>query len=99
MELLERRILSEGEVLPGNVIKVGSFLNHQIDVSLLLEMGKEVNRLFADAGVTKILTVEASGIAIATAFADGRARSVCQKARDKQSVGRYAVCKNSFVYS
>lgn len=69
MELLERRILSEGEVLPGNVIKVGSFLNHQIDVSLLLEMGKEVNRLFAGAGVTKILTVEASGIAIATAFA------------------------------
>ena len=69
MELLERRILSEGEVLPGNVVKVGSFLNHQIDVSLLLEMGREVNRLFSDAGVTKILTVEASGIAIATAFA------------------------------
>ena len=50
MELLERRILSEGEVLPGNVVKVGSFLNHQIDVSLLLEMGREVNRLFSDAG-------------------------------------------------
>lgn len=69
MELLEKRILSEGKILPGNVIKVGSFLNHQIDVKLLLEMGREVERIFSGDRITKILTVEASGIAIATAFA------------------------------
>ena len=64
MELLEKRIISEGSILPGNVIKVGSFLNHQID-----EMGREVKRLFEGEKITKILTVEASGIAVATAFA------------------------------
>lgn len=69
MKLLEDRIVSEGTVLPGNIVKVGSFLNHQIDVELLLSMGEEVQRLFAHDGVTKLLTVEASGIAIATAFA------------------------------
>ena len=69
MELLEKRIISEGSILPGNVIKVGSFLNHQIDVKLLLEMGREVKRLFEGEKITKILTVEASGIAVATAFA------------------------------
>ena len=69
MELLEKRILSDGTVLPGNVVKVGSFLNHQIDVKLLLDMGREVKRLYSDSKITKILTVEASGIAIATALA------------------------------
>lgn len=68
MELLENRILKDGVVLPGSIVKVGGFLNHQIDVRLLLEMGKEVSRLFSGDGVTKLLTVEASGIAIATAF-------------------------------
>lgn len=69
MELLEKRIISDGSILPGNVIKVGSFLNHQIDVKLLMEMGKEVKRLYEGENITKILTVEASGIAVATAFA------------------------------
>ena len=69
MELLEKRILEDGVILPGNVVKVGSFLNHQIDVQLLLELGREVQRRFAGERITKLLTVEASGIAIATAFA------------------------------
>lgn len=66
---LEAKILKEGQVLPGNVLKVGSFLNQQIDVGFLKEMGKEIARLYKDAGVNKILTIEASGIAIAVAAA------------------------------
>ena len=69
MEILEQKILTCGTVLPGNVLKVGSFLNHQIDAVLLMELGQYVYDLFKDEGVTKIVTVEASGIAIATAFA------------------------------
>lgn len=65
MKLLEDKILSCGTVLPGNILKVDSFLNHQIDVSLLSELGKEFFRLFSDCNITKILTVEASGIPIA----------------------------------
>ncbi len=65
MKLLEEKILSCGTVLPGNILKVDSFLNHQIDVSLLSELGKEFFRLFSDCNITKILTVEASGIPIA----------------------------------
>ncbi len=65
MKLLEDRIRRDGECRPGDVLKVDSFLNHQIDVELLCELGKEFERLFHDAGVTKILTVEASGIGVA----------------------------------
>ena len=65
MKLLEQRILRDGEVLPGGVLKVGSFLNHQLDVSLYEKMAVEWHRLFADDGVNKILTVEASGIGLA----------------------------------
>lgn len=65
MKLLEERILKDGIVLPGDVLKVDSFLNHQIDVELICECGKEWHRLFKDEGVTKILTIEASGIGIA----------------------------------
>ncbi len=65
MKLLEEKILSCGTVLPGHILKVDSFLNHQIDVSLLSELGKEFYRIFADCKITKILTVEASGIPIA----------------------------------
>lgn len=67
MEFMERRILSEGKVLPGGILKVGSFLNQQIDTRLLMEIGREIARLYRDAGVTKILTIESSGIAIAAA--------------------------------
>lgn len=69
MELLEERIRKDGEVLPGNILKVSSFLNHQIDVQLLDELGAEFKRLFKDTPVTKILTVEASGIAVACSVA------------------------------
>lgn len=65
MKALEEKILLEGSVLPGNILKVGSFLNHQLDVDFLMEMGKEIARLFEKDTVTKILTVETSGIAIA----------------------------------
>lgn len=65
MKLLEDRILKDGKVYPGNILKVDSFLNHQIDVSLLNELGKEFHSLFKDLGVNKILTIEASGIGIA----------------------------------
>ncbi|MBQ8908016.1 MAG: xanthine phosphoribosyltransferase [Clostridia bacterium] len=65
MKLLEERILKDGIVLKGDVLKVGSFLNQQLDVPFLCEACKEFYRLYKDAGVTKILTIEASGIAIA----------------------------------
>ena len=65
MKLLEDRILSDGKVLPGGILKVDNFLNHQIDTALLWEMAQEFHRLFGGEGVNKILTIEASGIAIA----------------------------------
>ncbi|WP_230397639.1 xanthine phosphoribosyltransferase [Novisyntrophococcus fermenticellae] len=65
MKLLEERIRKDGIVKPGNVLKVDSFLNHQMDVNLFNEMGKEFKRLFSDCPVNKILTIEASGIGIA----------------------------------
>ena len=66
MKALEERILRDGHVRPGNILKVDSFLNHQIDIAFMNEMGKEFRRVFADKHVTKILTIEASGIAIAS---------------------------------
>lgn len=65
MKKMEEKILSEGKVLPGGILKVGSFLNQQIDAAFLKEMGEEIARLFDGCGVTKILTIESSGIAIA----------------------------------
>lgn len=64
MDLLKQKILNEGEVYEGNILKVDGFLNHQIDCVFLQEVGKEFHRLFKDEGVNKILTIEASGIAI-----------------------------------
>ena len=65
MNFLEERILKDGVVKPGNVLKVDSFLNHQMDVALLDEMGKEFYKRFKNKKITKVLTIEASGIAIA----------------------------------
>lgn len=65
MELLEKKIKEDGIVKKGNVLKVDSFLNHQMDIELFNEMGKEFKRLFADLNITKIFTIEASGIGIA----------------------------------
>lgn len=65
MNFLEQRIIRDGIVKPGNVLKVDSFLNHQMDIALLDEIGREFRRRFADKKITKVLTIEASGIAIA----------------------------------
>ena len=67
MKLMEEKILSEGQVLPGGILKVGSFLNQMIDTVFLKQMAVEIARLFENCGVTKVLTIESSGIAIAAA--------------------------------
>ena len=69
MNFLEERIQKDGTVKPGNVLKVDCFLNHQLDVGLLDEIGREFKRRFADAQITKVLTIESSGIAIAISVA------------------------------
>ena len=69
MNFLEERIIKDGIIREGNVLKVDSFLNHQMDVSLIDEIGKEFYERFKDSGITRILTIEASGIAIAYAAA------------------------------
>ena len=69
MKLLEERIARDGRVIGTEILKVDSFLNHQIDVQLLDEIGKEFYRLFGDRNITKVITIEASGIAIACAAA------------------------------
>ena len=65
MNFLEQRIVRDGIVKPGNVLKVDSFLNHQMDIALMDEIGLEFHRRFQDCPITKVLTIEASGIAIA----------------------------------
>ncbi|MDO4460791.1 MAG: xanthine phosphoribosyltransferase [Clostridia bacterium] len=65
MNFLEERIVKDGVVKPGNVLKVDSFLNHQMDISLMEEIGREFKRRFSDKNVTKVMTIEASGIGIA----------------------------------
>ena len=69
MELLEKRIIQDGEILPGNILKVSNFLNHQIDVNLMEQLGEEFFRLYKDSNVTKVLTIESSGIAVGYAVA------------------------------
>lgn len=65
MNFLEERIVKDGIVKPGNVLKVDSFLNHQMDIALMERIGQEFKRRFADKPITKVLTIEASGIGIA----------------------------------
>ena len=65
MNFLEERIIKDGKVKPNNVLKVDSFLNHQMDISLMEEIGREFHRRFSDKQITKVLTIEASGIGIA----------------------------------
>lgn len=67
MKALENKILKEGKVYDGGILKVGSFLNQQIDSDFMMEMGAEIARLFKNENITKVLTVEASGIAVAFA--------------------------------
>ena len=65
MNFLEERIVKDGVVKPGDVLKVDRFLNHQMDIALMYQMGKEFKRRFGDQNITKVLTIETSGIAIA----------------------------------
>ena len=67
MKAMEEKILSEGKVLPGGILKVGSFLNQKIDTDFLKETASEIARLYQGCGVNKVLTIESSGIAIAAA--------------------------------
>ena len=73
MKRMEEMILKEARILPGGVLKVGSFLNQQVDTNFMREIGDEIARLYKDCGVTKILTIESSGIpiAISAGFAMG----------------------------
>lgn len=70
MNFLEEKILQEGSIKPGNVLKIDSFLNHQIDINIMRQMANEIKRRFRGKEVNKILTIEASGIAIATVLAE-----------------------------
>lgn len=70
MRLLQERIRQEGEVLPGNIIKIDGFMNHRVDTKLMREIAKEFKRLFPTEGLTAVLTVEASGIPLATICAE-----------------------------
>ena len=65
MNFLQQRIMNEGVVKPGHVLKVDSFLNHQMDIALIDEIGKEFHDRYADAPITKVLTIESYGISIA----------------------------------
>jgi xanthine phosphoribosyltransferase len=98
MEELKNRIRKEGRVKSGGILKVDSFLNHQLDIGLLNQIGREFHRLFADFGITKILTIEASGIGIAciTAQYFGVPVLFAKKARSKNLDGQLIV---SQVYS
>lgn len=101
MKLLEDRILKDGFVAPGGVLKVDSFLNHQIDVELYNEIGKEFKRLFGDVKVDKILTIEASGIGIACIAAQyfGVPVVFAKKAKSKNIAGDvYTSTVHSFTY-
>ncbi len=69
MKALEEKIIREGKVLPGNILKVGSFLNHQVEPAFTMEMGREIARLFAAKKIDKVLTIETSGIPVAFAAA------------------------------
>ena len=85
LKLLEERIKQDGVVLPGNVLKINQFLNHQIDPQLMYEIGQEFERLFKGEAVTKILTVEASGIAPAIMAGGGRIRGIYYSHQSKQT--------------
>lgn len=101
MKLLEERILKDGNVKPGGVLKVDSFLNHRCDIELYNEMGKEFYRLFKDDNITKILTIEASGIGIACVTAQYFGVSVvfAKKAKSKNLDGEMLTGKvESFTY-
>ena len=85
MELLQQRILADGKVKPGGILKVDSFLNHQLDPELFYDMAQEFKRLFAGERIDKVLTVEASGIALAimTGYVFGCKAVFAKKSKSK----------------
>jgi xanthine phosphoribosyltransferase len=101
MQLLKDRIIKDGQIIGSEILKVDSFLNHQIDVALVLELGKELARRFAGLGINKILTIESSGIAIACATAmhmDGLPVVFAKKAApNTMTDGYYSVEVTSFT--
>lgn len=98
MKLLEDRILKDGHIGADNVLKVDSFLNHQIDVSFVCELGKEFYRLFKDENITKILTIEASGIGIACLAAQYFGVPVVF-AKKTKTINTYSDTYNATVHS
>ena len=98
MKLLEDRILKDGHIGADNVLKVDSFLNHQIDVSFVCELGKEFYRLFKDENITKILTIEASGIGIACLAAQYFGVPV-DLAKKTKTINIYSDTYNATVHS
>lgn len=102
MDLLKEKIANEGQVYAGNILKVDCFLNHQIDCNFLAEVGKEFHRLFEEEGVNKILTIEASGIAIGAMVAQefGCPLVFAKKNKTKNIAGDvYSTEVESFTHS
>ncbi len=102
MDILKQKILTDGVVKEGNILKVDSFLNHQLDINLLNEIGKEIKSRFKDDKITKILTIEASGIAIASIAAQYFNVPVlfAKKAKSKNLDGElYTSNVHSFTYN
>ncbi len=100
MELLKQRILKDAEVLPGEVLKVDMFLNHLLDVNLIREIGKEFFRIFSSSGITKILTAEASGIALAFAAAEFFNTPVLiAKKGTHKNIGSECYCSEVFSFT
>ena len=101
MKLLEERIRTDGRIYPGNILKVDGFLNHQIDVTLMDRIGEAFYKKYKDCGITKVLTIEASGIAIA--YAAARCFGVPKKKKKKSqslNLGNdlYVAKVHSFTY-
>lgn len=102
MRELEEKILQDGKVFPGNILKVDSFLNHQIDIEMLDKMADEFYRLYKDEKITRILTIEASGIAVAVPIAQRFHVSVvfAKKAKSKNiGDGVYTSHVHSYTYN
>ena len=103
MQLLKEKILNEGKVKEGNILKVDNFLNHRLDIQFLQEVGKEFKRIFSDVNINKILTIEASGIAIASIVAqyfDNIPVVFAKKAKSQNLDGDlYTSTVKSYTYS
>lgn len=100
MQLLKDRIRKDGKIKAGNVLKVDSFLNHQMDTDLFVEIGKEFKRRFADCEINKILTIEASGIGIACVVAQQFhvAGCICKENPDQEHCRRCLYQQGRILY-